>query len=57
MKLIKYIIFVDLDSESKIMINSLIGTMDEINTPIYETLIRWKTQENIEPLNTIWKSL
>jgi len=47
MKLIKHIIFVDVDAETKLMINSLSGTMDEINMPIYETLTVWQTMDYI----------
>jgi len=49
MKLIKHIIFVDVDAETKLMINSLTGTMDEIDLPIFETLSAWKALDNIIP--------
>ena len=41
MKLIKHIIFSDLDAETKLMINSLKGTMDEITIPAFETISKW----------------
>jgi len=49
MKLQKHMIFADVDAETKLMINSLAGTMDEINTPIYETLCVWQSLDNIVP--------
>ena len=49
MKLIKHIIFVDVDAETKLMINSLTGTMDEIDIQTYETLSAWKKLDEIKP--------
>ena len=47
MKLINHIIFADVDTETKLMINSLNGTMDEINIPIFDTLTAWQTLEPV----------
>jgi len=49
MKLIKHMIFVDVDAESKLMINSLTGTMDEISISTYETLVAWQKLDVINP--------
>jgi len=49
MKMIKHIIYVDVDTETKLMINSLHGTMDEINIPVYETLSAWRALDKIIP--------
>lgn len=53
MKLIKHMIFVDIHDNKKLLINSLTGTMDEIDAPIYETLSRWQTCEEIVPENDL----
>lgn len=47
MKLIKHMIFVDIHDNKKLLINSLTGTMDEIDAPIYETLSKWQACEEI----------
>ena len=52
-KLIKHMIFVDIDDGNKLMINSLRGTLDEINAPIYETLSKWRICEDITPENEL----
>lgn len=38
MKLIKHMIFVDVDDTKKLLVNSLNGTLDEIDMLTYETL-------------------
>lgn len=53
MKLIKHMIFVDIDDDKKLLINSLNGTMDEIDRPIYETLSKWQKCENIVAENDL----
>jgi len=52
MKLIKHMIFVDVDDESKLIINSLMGTMDEIDIKTYNTIARWQPLETIAPENS-----
>lgn len=47
MKLIKHMIFVDIHDNKKLLINSLTGTMDEIDAPIYEILSKWQACEEI----------
>jgi len=47
MKLIKHMIFVDVDDTKKLVINSLNGSVDEIEMPTYETLRRWQSVEHI----------
>jgi len=51
MQLIKHIIFVDIDDECKLIINSLNGTMDEINILALETISKWQQCDNISPSN------
>lgn len=53
MKLIKHMIFVDIHDNKKLLINSLMGTMDEIDTPIYETLCKWQACEEIVTENDL----
>lgn len=53
MKLIKHMIFVDIHDNKKLLINSLTGTMDEIDAPIYETLSKWKACEEIVTENDL----
>lgn len=53
MKLIKHMIFVDIHHNKKLLINSLTGTMDEIDDPIYQTLSKWQTCEEIVPENDL----
>lgn len=53
MKLIKHMIFVDIHDDKKLLINSLMGTMDEIDAPIYETLSKWKACEEIVAENDL----
>lgn len=53
MKLIKHMIFVDIHDNKKLLINSLNGTMDEIDAPIYETLLKWQACEEIVPENDL----
>jgi len=40
-------IFVDVDDTKKLMVNSLNGTMDEIDIPTFETLSKWRSLESI----------
>ncbi|WP_350343167.1 radical SAM protein [Proteinivorax tanatarense] len=53
MKLIKHMIFVDIHNNKKLLINSLTGTMDEIDAPIYETLSKWQDCEEIVTENDL----
>ncbi|WP_026478700.1 radical SAM/SPASM domain-containing protein [Alkaliphilus transvaalensis] len=53
MKLIKHMIFVDIHDDKKLLINSLTGTMDEIDAPIYETLSKWQACEEIVTENDL----
>ncbi|GFN36669.1 radical SAM/SPASM domain-containing protein [Tepidimicrobium xylanilyticum] len=53
MKLIKHMIFVDIHDDKKLLINSLTGTMDEIDAPIYKTLSKWQACEEIVPENDL----
>lgn len=53
MKLIKHMIFVDIQDNKKLLINSLTGTMDEIDAPIYETLSKWQACEDIVAENDL----
>lgn len=53
MKLIKHMIFVDIHDNKKLLINSLTGTMDEIDDPIYKTLSRWQDCEEIVTENDL----
>ncbi len=53
MQLIKHMIFVDIHNDKKLLINSLTGTMDEIDVPIYETLSKWKNCEEIVTENDL----
>ena len=54
MKLIKHIIFTDIDDNKKLMINSLNGLMDQVDYSIFETITNWKASANIIP-NTEWE--
>jgi len=47
MKLIKHIIFADVDENSKLIINSLNGTIDEVGLLAYETINKWKGTDDI----------
>ncbi|MCL2188706.1 MAG: radical SAM protein [Defluviitaleaceae bacterium] len=47
MVLIKHMIFVDVNEEKKLLINSLKGTMDEINFYVYKTLKQWQNCDEI----------
>jgi len=49
MKLIKHMIFVDLDSENKLLINSLNGKMNEISNQAHSTLEKWQAEDRITP--------
>lgn len=53
MRLIKHMIFVDIHDNKKLLINSLTGTMDEIDAPIYETLSKWQACEEIVTENDL----
>lgn len=49
MKLIKNIVFVDIDEKEKLLINSLNGLVDSINIPTFSTLKKWEDMETIIP--------
>ncbi|MCL2203427.1 MAG: radical SAM protein [Defluviitaleaceae bacterium] len=51
MKLIKHMIFIDVNEEMKLMINSLNGTMDEITLPAFKTIFEWQSCDEIIPSN------
>ncbi|MCL2840622.1 MAG: SPASM domain-containing protein [Defluviitaleaceae bacterium] len=57
MKLINHKVFVNIDDDKKLLINTLRGTVDEIDSRIYETLSKWQTCENIVPENDLEKEL
>jgi len=57
MKLIKHIIFVDVDEDRKLIINSLNGLMDEIDIPIFETLLKWQKADEIVANNPLESEL
>jgi len=47
MKLMKHIIFVDLGDSNWLMINSLRGTMDELDSSTFEKITCWKKDDKI----------
>jgi len=49
MKLIGHIIFVDIGNNKKLLINSLNGLMDRIDSSIFETMIKWQKCDEIVP--------
>ncbi|MCL2854532.1 MAG: hypothetical protein FWE21_02815 [Defluviitaleaceae bacterium] len=49
MKLIRHVIPVDINSEEKLMINSLNGIIDKISVPVYEIFRKWRGVEEIVP--------
>ena len=57
MKLIKHIIFADVDNDKKIMINSLNGIMDSVGIEVFETIAKWQQYENVVPQNDFETSL
>ncbi|MCL2188709.1 MAG: radical SAM protein [Defluviitaleaceae bacterium] len=50
-------IFVDADAETKLVINSLYGTMDEVDLNTYSILSSWRALENITPVNDTEQTL
>ena len=53
MKLIKHIIFVNIDDDEKLMINSLYGLVDKIDNATFELIKKWQGQEVIAPNDEI----
>jgi len=49
MKLINHIMFVDINDDKKLMINSLNGKINEINAATHETLLEWRSCADISP--------
>ena len=57
MRLIEHIIFSDMDEDHKIMINSLNGSMDKVDSKAYETIAKWRKQDSVAPMDSREKSL
>ncbi|MCL2752933.1 MAG: radical SAM protein [Defluviitaleaceae bacterium] len=53
MKLINHIIFVDLEDENKLLVNSLNGNIAEINQETYTMLLKWQQCGEILPQNDL----
>lgn len=54
MKLIEHIIFVDIGNNKNLLINSLNGLIDRIDSSIYDTIIKWQNCDEIVP-NGEWE--
>ncbi|MCL2575610.1 MAG: radical SAM protein [Defluviitaleaceae bacterium] len=51
MKLIKHIVFVGLEDNNKLLLNTLNGNIAEINQEVYDAMSKWQECEKILPQN------